>query len=250
MGDACSHRDRRRRDQSNRLFVTVSSRPVADDWAEQRRRSPERAAAAITSADDDSLPAGASEIRRLFTRIFLRVLWERPDRRKRWALRHRTEPAVHEVADELAWTVAVNTQNIVDPYDLAAVVRHAFLDEFAIGRELDGDVGVETSFFGITPAVARMLDWLIRHHPEAAHHAISEIIGDAERRWSTPRHVSARSVRTALALDGQLDKQTRKEFLDRALPPDHREQRARRRSSPAHPSAALCVLERQQDVGL
>ncbi|WP_405736396.1 hypothetical protein OG607_44840 [Streptomyces sp. NBC_01537] len=150
------------------------ARSVADDWAEQRRRSPECAAAAIASADDGSLPAGASEIRRLFTRIFLGVLlWERPDRRKRWALRHRTEPAVHEAADELAWTVAVNTKNIVDPYDVAADVRHAFLDEFAIGRERDGDVRAETSFFGITPAVARMLDWLIHHHPEAAHHTIS-----------------------------------------------------------------------------
>jgi hypothetical protein len=39
--------------------------------------------------------------------------------------------------------------------------------------------------------MARMLDWLIRHHPGAAQHTIGEIIGDGERRLNILRDVSA-----------------------------------------------------------
>jgi hypothetical protein len=59
----------------------------------------------------------------------------RDDRRKRWAMRHRNEAAVHEPA----WSVA--TDSIVDCYDLAATIRHAVLDEFAYGQELDKATG-------------------------------------------------------------------------------------------------------------
>lgn len=74
-------------------------------------------------------------------------------------------------------------------------------------------------FYGITIAVARMLDWLIRHHPEAAQHAIVETIGDGERRLGIPRDVSAQSLRTALALDGKLEREQLHACLDRVLPP-------------------------------
>ncbi|MGD3112888.1 hypothetical protein [Streptomyces sp. YGL11-2] len=194
------------------------SRPIAEDWAEQRRRSPEGAAATLASGDKDNLPIGASELRQRLSRLFFSVLWERPDRRKRWALRHRTEPAVHEVADELAYTVAANTNNIIDTWDLAATIRHAFLDEFATGRELDEGTETAGTFYAITHTIAKMLDWLVRHHPTAAQQTIADIVGEAERRWNTPRDVSAQSIRTALSLDGTLDAKARKEWLDLVLP--------------------------------
>lgn len=75
------------------------------------------------------------------------------------------------------------------------------------------------TFYGITTPVTKMLDWLIRHHPRTAHHLISEIIGDAERRLEIPREVSADSIRTALGLDSTLPRQARLDFLERALPP-------------------------------
>jgi hypothetical protein len=52
-----------------------------------------------------------------------------------------------------------------------------------------------------------MLDWLIGHHPQAAHHTIGEIVGDAERRLEIPRDVTAQSIRTALGLDSRLPRQ-------------------------------------------
>ncbi|WP_235455371.1 hypothetical protein [Streptomyces olivochromogenes] len=199
------------------------ARPVAEDWAEERDRSPQSAAAKLNSSDDN-LPVGLSELRQRLARRFFGVLWERPDWRKRWALRFRTESAVHEVADELAWSVADNTGSIIDPHDLAVTIRHAILDEFAAGKELDESLGDSDPaiFYGIVTPVAKMLDWLIRHHPLAAHDVIGEIIGDAERRLDIPRDVSAQSIRTALGLDSQLPRQARLDFLDRALPPDSR----------------------------
>jgi hypothetical protein len=64
--------------------------------------------------------------------------------------------------------------------------------------------------------VARTLDWIIRHDPVIAAATITEIIGKAERR-GIPRHVSARSIRTALGLDSKLDAAARRDFLDRVL---------------------------------
>ncbi|MEU3517138.1 hypothetical protein ABZ770_17935 [Streptomyces sp. NPDC006654] len=196
------------------------ARPVAQDWAEQRRRSPESAAATLSSSDDTGLPVGAAELRQRLARRFFGVLWERPDWRKRWAMRHRNEAAVQEVSDELAWSVAADTNSIINPYDLAATIRHAILDEFTSGQELDKATdGKDSPFYGIATPVAKTLDWLIGHHPQAAHHVIGEIIGDAERRLDIPRDVSAASIRTALGLDGRLPRQVRLDFLERVLPP-------------------------------
>ena len=64
-----------------------------------------------------------------------------------------------------------------------------------------------------------MLDWLIRHAPDHAAGVIGDIVGEAARRFQIPRHVTERSLRTALALDGKLDDGGYTEFLDRAPAP-------------------------------
>ncbi|MFI1508223.1 hypothetical protein [Streptomyces sp. NPDC020597] len=194
------------------------SRPVAQDWAQERDRSPEGAAAKLDSGDSD-LSIGLADLRQRLARRFFGALWERPDWRKRWALRFRTASAVQEIADELALSVAADTDTIIDAHDLATTVVHAVLDELAYGKELDSSVGEPATFYGITTPVTKMLDWLIRHHPRTAHHLIGEIIGDAERRLEIPREVSADSIRTALGLDSTLPRQVRLDFLERALPP-------------------------------
>ncbi|MER7102629.1 hypothetical protein ABT383_23750 [Streptomyces humidus] len=188
---------------------------MAQDWAEQRDRSPESAAAKLDSGDND-LSIGLVDLRQRLARRFFGTLWERPDWRKRWALRFRTASAVQEIADELALSVAADTDSIIDAHDLAATVLHAVLDEFAYGKELDSSIDGPATFYGITTPVTKMLDWLIRHHPRTAHHLIGEIIGVAERRLEIPRQVSADSIRTAL--DSALPRQARLDFLERALP--------------------------------
>ncbi len=74
-------------------------------------------------------------------------------------------------------------------------------------------------FYGVTPPVARMLDWLIRHSPTSASHTIGEIIGDAQRRLDIPREVSEHSIRTALVLDSKLAPNVRDKFLDLVFTP-------------------------------
>jgi len=199
------------------------ARPVAEEWAERRQRSPESVSMAVsTDRAGASMPVGLAEVSAWFTRVFLAQLWQRPDRRRRWALRWRNETAVRRLAEKLGWDVAASMPKLVPIDALAVTIRHAVLDEFAAGQALDRSVGEtpeSASFYGIAPPVARMLDWLIRHSPASAGYAIGEIIGEAERRLGVPRKVSEKSLRTALALDSKLDEHTRREFLDRVLTP-------------------------------
>jgi hypothetical protein len=197
---------------------SVWARPVAEDWAEERRRSPDSVAATMAGDDEESLSVGAADVRKRFTRIFFSCLWERPERRKHWALRHRNEAAVLQIADELGWHLAVSLRDIIPTDDLAATITHAVLNNFADGQE--GDRDAKAGFYGITPSVARMLDWLIRHHPDRARYTIGVLVGEAERRFTIPRNVTARSLSIALALDGRLDDTTYTEYLDRVLPPN------------------------------
>lgn len=149
-----------------------------------------------------------------------RWLRRRYGRRRRWALRWRTETAVRDLAEHLAWEVAASLRQILPVPDLAITIRHAILDEFAEGVEISRRNGDnDPVFFGINHQVTRTLDWLIRHNPTLAGATIGETIGDAERR-GIHREVSERSFRTALALDSKLDQIQRTEFLGRVMPAD------------------------------
>jgi hypothetical protein len=103
-------------------------------------------------------------------------------------------------------------------------IRHAILDEFATGLEPGTDSETRPGFImppGITPGIARMLDWFIRHNPASAAACIGAIIGEAERRMNIPRDVTERSLDTALDLDGKLSQEARREFLRRVMTPEN-----------------------------
>jgi hypothetical protein len=201
---------------------TVWSRAVAEEWAEARRRSPEGVAAVVSAGQGGTTPSppGVEDMSNWFARLFFSRLWESLKYRKRWALRWRNEDAVRDVAKDLSWDVGANLRRIVPTTDLAATVKYAVLDELATGKDLDRSD--DPILYGITPPVSRMLDWLIRHAPETAMHAVGEIAGDAQRREDIPREVTKRSLATALSLNGKLDTKERNEFLDRVLGPDAR----------------------------
>ncbi len=213
---------------------SVWARPVAEEWAEQRRRSHDGLIEAVSAKREDStLPAGVTEVWTRFSRTFFSRLWEHPTWRKRWALRWRTESAVQEVAETLSWDVAANLTQIVPVHDLAAAIRQSVLHEFANDQARERSIRQDLDITGDSPydqhvaiglQIANLLDWLIRHAPAVAGHAIQEIIGEAERELGIPRPVSEDAIRTALALDGTLDEETREGFLHRVLTPEaHRE---------------------------
>jgi hypothetical protein len=217
------------------------ARLVAEEWAEQRRRSAEgRIEAVGVDRETGPLPPGIAEVWTRFSRSFFSQLWERPTWRKRWALRWRTETAVREIAETLSWDVAADVTKLVPVHDLAHTLRLAILQEFTHGQALDRSIAErdehdpseryrndsatrpweEWGFYGITPRVARILDWLIRHDPATAARTIEETIGEAERGPDIPRAVSERSIRKALALESTLNDDTRSDFLERVLSPD------------------------------
>ncbi|WP_018503850.1 hypothetical protein [Parafrankia discariae] len=204
----------------------VWARPVAEGWAERRRRSSEGLTEAMSSTHyGEQHPPGVIDVWKRYAQTFMSLLWDNPDRRRRWALRWRNQAAVQDLAENLSWTVAagLSSSQLIPLADLAITIRHAVLDEFATGQELDRqmDPAREAIFYGIAPAIARILDWLIRHHPVLAASAIADIVGEAERRLQVPRDVSEDSLRTALALDGKLDDDDYTEFFSRALTPAH-----------------------------
>jgi hypothetical protein len=192
------------------------SRPVAQDWAEARRRSTDSVVATLTAGDATIPPPGVKDIRERFGRIFHSTLFGRPDVRKRWAIRWRGEDDVRKVADQLAWNVAASLDDIVPTGPLAQTVRQAVIDDLAVQQHDPVD---KEQFYVLASDIAKMLDWLIRHHPDHGHYTLSGIVRDAEKRLSIPRDRIAYCLRVSLTSDGKLTADQVDDYLDRALPP-------------------------------
>lgn len=199
------------------------SKPVAADWVEARRRSAEGIEEMLSAGEQQELSPGAAEIRSRFASRFFNALW-RPGLRRRWALTNRNEQSVQEVADELAWNVAIDLNAVVPSDLLGPTIRHAVLDEFAISLELRryDNPPVKLSSFHLTIAapVAKMLDWFIRHHPARAKFVLGEIQREAAQRFEISASLSGSALRRSLSMDGKLDGALLKEYLDRALATD------------------------------
>jgi hypothetical protein len=198
------------------------ARTVAEEWAEQRWRSTDSAATVVSSTPNElALPPGVADVWQRLTRVFFAAMWERPNLRKRWALRWRTENAVRDLAQELGWLVAGDPDQIIPARDLATTIRRAVLNDIAEGVETANTLGnspTEQNMYGISRQVARTLDWLIRHLPEAADAVVGDIAGEAARRFGIANDTVKFSLHVALALDGQLDDATYGKYLDRLFP--------------------------------
>jgi hypothetical protein len=142
------------------------SQPVAREWAEQRRRSADDVTLSVSAEKSGaSPPVGIADIRNRYSRSFHYQLWERPDVRRRWALRWRTEAAVRDIAAGLAWEVAAGLDKIIPAEDLATTIQLAVLDEFRTGQKLSRDINASELhvagpedvksevFYGIAPKV-------------------------------------------------------------------------------------------------
>ena len=195
------------------------ARPVAEEWAEMRRRSREGVTDAVAADRSGAkLAPGIAEALDRYTRIFFDALWGNPARRKLWGLRWRNQAQVQAIAADLGWYAAAELtgREILSAEDLGVTIRHAFLDEIATMKDLssgDSDIGG----YDAVPHLARMLEWLIRYHPATAASIIPEITGDAERRLGVPREQTERMLRGQP--NWKLDADTRREFYDRVLTP-------------------------------
>jgi hypothetical protein len=204
----------------------VWARVVAQEWAERRSRSPESVSEVLSTHPGTSQAVGITELWNRFTASFFSLLWDSPARRKRWALRWRTETAVREIAEDLGLEVANSLDRIIPTGPLAATIRHAVLDEITAGRQSDERShnpvpdDADWKYYGIIPQVATMLGWFVRHHPASAAYTIGEIIGEATDRFGIPRKIAENTIETALTLDGELSHDIIEDFLARIFDPD------------------------------
>jgi len=212
------------------------SRPVAEEWAEQRQRNPDAIDAAVSTPGryGDPVPVGQAELAATLTRSFLARLWDYRPVRGRWALRWRTREHVSDIAAGLGHETASYMLRTYIPTDaLATTLEHALLDELAEGQRLHratsahgklrlaspGVTADDPVNYAIAPKVAQMLGWLARHRPSTAAYVITSVTGEAERRLGIPRGVTEHTIGVALDLDGDLGA-TLDEFLRRVMTPD------------------------------
>lgn len=194
------------------------ARAVAQDWVEARQRSYEGIGAAMSAGDRDNLSPGAAEVRDRFATDFQHTLFDRPDVRKRWVLRQRNKESVAEVANELAWSVAVSLDRIIPTEYLGAVVRNAVLHDFAESVEMFTDEAEKPGkqrwwYFNLSLPVAKMFDWYVRYFPGAASTTIGDIQRQAHTTWNAPAADTLRALRQALSLDGELTEQQRETYF-------------------------------------
>lgn len=188
------------------------SRAVAQDWIDARQRSSEGIRATMSAGDRDNLSPGAADVRDRFAADFHDTLWGRPDVRKRWVLRHRNEDAVREISDTLAWNVANSLDSILPTEMLGYTIENAVLADFA---EAAKHKSKDDSWWHLylSRPVAKMLDWFVRHHPDSAQWYIGEIMHEANRKWGVPAKDTLRTLRQALALDGELSEEARAAYF-------------------------------------
>ncbi len=181
-------------------------RPVAEEWAEQCCTVVQ---GLVTSAlDTAGLSPGAADTQHAFARVFFEQLWQRPEVRKRWSTRHRTEEEVRQVADELGRVVAARLDDILPAEALAATLTSALLNALN-GRTWPG----EDRASGIDPSLTAMLRRLDRQHPGLALQVIRDVAASVRLRCGTaPAH-------TDQLLHGLLDDRGGGESVSAAGPP-------------------------------
>lgn len=194
------------------------ARAVAQDWVESRKRSYQGVGEAMSAGDRDSLSPGAAEVRDRFATDFQHTLFDRPDVRKRWVLRHRNKESVTEIAGQLAWSVGASLDQIVPTEHLGRTVRAAVLHDFAETVEMfaegkDGEASPKWWHFNLTPSVAKTLDWYIRCFPGEAYATIGDIQRQAHKTWNVPAADTLSALRSALSLDGELTEQQRTTYF-------------------------------------
>lgn len=213
------------------------SKPVAADWLEQRQRS---------TGIDETMSTPVSENPRGIV-IGLNALWDTLTESFAGSLRQHRRPAPTRVlkrlqspapepesdserviARDLAWTAALTFEQTVPFRLVAATIRTAVLSDFAAALALDTALNGGRAPYSpdnpphvtVNPQHAKTLDWVVRHAPAAAQHAIGEIVGDAEHELGIPRSSTTYALAAALALDGALPEAAYDQFLERAFPPD------------------------------
>ncbi|MCK2245449.1 MULTISPECIES: AlpA family transcriptional regulator [unclassified Crossiella] len=190
------------------------SRPVVQDWVEQRRRDPSNLATVLSGDAEEQLAPGLRNLWKRLTESAFRELWGQPAFQRRWSRPHRNEKAVLSVAEHVGWVSALQLESVV-PFDaLAEAIEHAVL------WELSTDSVVADRYVAFSRRTGEHLGWFVQHKPSRAPQLFGSIVREAERKLEISPKVTKASLRQALIMDGgfvnseQLD-----EFFAVTLPP-------------------------------
>ena len=161
-----------------------------------------------------------------FTASFFSLLWDSPGRRKRWALRWRTETAVREIAEDLGWEVAASLDRIIplDPWPPPSATRCSTRSPSGGNSTSTAATPCPTMPTGSTTASSRKSPRCSTGSsattPPPPAYTIGEIIGEATDRFGIPRKIAENTIETALTLDSELSEDILDDFLARIFDPD------------------------------
>lgn len=195
------------------------SRPVVQDWLEQRRRDPSEVATVLTGDSEDLLPPGLRTLWKRLSEILFGNLWGRQGSRRRWSRPYRNEQAVRSVADQVAWTAALHLDSTVPFHAVADAIEKAVLWELAEFSERGRRI--LNGYIAFMPNTGQLLGWFIQHKPSRVPTLFGGIVREAEQRLNIPPEVTTKSLREALEIDGGFDDldQQLDEFFQVTLPP-------------------------------
>jgi hypothetical protein len=189
------------------------SRPVVQDWIEQRGR--DSAAATLAGTEDDTLPVGLRRLWDRLTEALFQNFWAQPAARRRWARPHRSEQAVREVARQAGWTAALHLDSTIPYDDLIWIIWQGMVRELGDYPHHDGLA------ITLNPQAERVLGWFVEHKPDRAAALFGTIVRNAEQKLQIPPDVTIKSLREAILSSGSgiRDREHLAEYLDATLPP-------------------------------
>lgn len=205
------------------------SRPVVEDWLEQRSREPENVGAVLTDdpaskADGEAetsaetnpgLPGGLRRLWARLTEALFQDLWEPPATRKRWSRQHRNERAVRALATRAGWTAALHLDSELPFEELSATLENAIL------WDMRRDTDPSERFADLSPQIGKMLGWFVTYKTDFVPRLFGAIVHEAQTEHGIPYDVIYRSLRLALRMDGGFSDRTEQlnELMKVAMPP-------------------------------
>lgn len=195
------------------------SRPVAQDWAESRRRDPNALASLLTGDQEDSLSPGLRALWKQLADNFFMHWWHATSVRRRWARPHRNEPAVRAMAEHAGWIGALNFEQAVPFTDLAYIIEDVVIKELHESIETGANT---TRAISMGRPIGHILGWFISHKPSSAPALFGNIVRQAERRLKISPAVTKSSLTRAINTDGGIEDSEEKlqDFFALAFPPE------------------------------
>lgn len=196
------------------------SRPVVQDWREERRR--DRPEDILTGRSFGSSPAVHALWSKLDTSFSTDLPASHPEPSgivQRFLSSLAAPSQSRNLAHELSWRAALHSQDMLPPLQpMLHVIEQAVLREFQTAPEPPGGVRE----LDLTPMTGHLLVWFVWHQPQYVPALFGHIVGAAERDDVLPRDIAINTLRSTILFEADQERfteMTLKDYLDACLPP-------------------------------